>query len=68
MKEQIIGGIRVNVIEHVNNTVAVNFNNLDLPKLETLKLNLSNKYNTVKLQADSNPNGYINHTGYFICK
>ena len=66
-KVDLIGGIRVLVTEHPQKQVAIGFHGLDLKQLECLQMNLYNRYNSVKLQQDSNSFGYVNHSGYFIC-
>lgn len=69
MKQQIIGGLKVNVTNHGNtHGTSYGMSNATIEQVEMLYNNLCNKYNKVTSHFTSVLGGYFGYNGYFLCK
>lgn len=66
MKKQLIGGVEVNVTNHGHEGIAYGQIDLNCEQIDTLYINLCNKYKHVENHFSIN--GFMNNSGYFLCK
>ena len=66
MKKQLIGGVEVNVTNHGQEGIAYGQIDLNCEQIDTLYCNLCNKYKQVENHFSIN--GFMNNSGYFLCK
>ncbi len=66
MKKQLIGGVEVNVTNHGQEGIAYGQIDLNCEQIDTLYINLCNKYKHVENHFSIN--GFMNNSGYFLCK
>lgn len=66
MKKQLIGGVQVNVTNHGHKGIAYGQIDLNCEQIDTLYINLCNKYKHVENHFSIN--GFMNNSGYFLCK
>ena len=66
MKKQLIGGVEVNVTNHGREGIAYGQIDLNCEQIDTLYINLCNKYKRVENHFLIN--GFMHNSGYFLCK
>ena len=66
MKKQLIGGVQVNVTNHGQEGIAYGQIDLNCEQIDTLYINLCNKYKHVENHFSIN--GFMINSGYFLCR